>query len=355
MAFGVAAKGIRGRLLWLVAFLGFLIAPLGQAASPAPSYKVGMREVDWTDGERPMVMTLFYPAEIADPAAKPTVMPFFVNLQLYRDAPVASGDKRYPLVMLSHGRGSNGLVYAWFAEYLASRGYIVAALNHYRANTYDSSIVYLTNKIWQRPLDIALDITWLMKDPVWSKHIDAGRIGVAGHSQGGFTSLWVGGAEVNPELFTAYQRNWRNNLSIPQYLRDEMPVDAAPALHLSDPRVKAAFAMAPGIIQAFGMDAQSLAKMAVPAYLIVGAADTQTPPAENAAFAAKYIPQAELNIIPGRVDHEIFTNECDQEGKDNFPESCIDAPGVDRHKLHEMIGAAALTFFDRNLDVQRPQ
>ena len=96
-----------------------------------------------------------------------------------------------------------------------------------------------------------------------------------------------------------------------------MPVDAAPALHLRDPRVKAAFAMAPGIIQAFGMDAQGLAKMAVPAYLIVGAADTQTPPAENAAFAAKYIPQAELNIIPGRVDHEIFTNECDQEGKDS--------------------------------------
>ncbi len=29
MAFGVAAKGIRGSLLWLVAFLGFLIAPLG--------------------------------------------------------------------------------------------------------------------------------------------------------------------------------------------------------------------------------------------------------------------------------------------------------------------------------------
>ena len=115
MALGVAAKGIRRKLLWLAALLGFLIAPLAQAASPAASYKVGMREVDWTDGARPMVMTLFYPAEISDPAAKPTVMPFFVDLELYRDAPFAPGDKRYPLVMLSHGRGSNGLVYAWFA------------------------------------------------------------------------------------------------------------------------------------------------------------------------------------------------------------------------------------------------
>jgi predicted dienelactone hydrolase len=355
MAFGVAAKGSRRSLLRLVALLGLLIAPLAQAASPAPSYKVGMREVDWTDGARPMVMTLFYPAEITDPAAQPTVMPFFAKLHLYRDAPPVAGDKRYPLVMLSHGRGSNGLFYAWFAEYLASRGYIVAALNHYRANTYESSIVYLTNKIWQRPLDIALDITWLIQNPVWGKHIDADRIGIAGHSQGGFTSLWIGGAEVNPALFATYQRNWRNNRAIPLYLRQDMPVDAAPALHLRDPRVKAAFAMAPGIVQAFGMDADGLGKMAVPAYLIVGAADTQTPPAENAAFAARYIPKAELNVIPGRVDHEIFTNECDQEGKDNFPESCIDAPGVDRHQLHEMIGAAAVTFFDRNLDVQRPQ
>ena len=40
-----------------------------------------MGEVDWTDGERPMVMTLFYPAEIADPAIQSTVMPFFVNLR----------------------------------------------------------------------------------------------------------------------------------------------------------------------------------------------------------------------------------------------------------------------------------
>src|SRR5258707_14076218 len=106
MVLGVAAKGIRGKLLWLAALLGFLIAPLAQAASPAASYKVGMREVDWTDGARPMVMTLFYPAEISDPAAKSTVMPFFVDLELYRDATFVLGGKRYPLGRLSHGQGT---------------------------------------------------------------------------------------------------------------------------------------------------------------------------------------------------------------------------------------------------------
>jgi predicted dienelactone hydrolase len=111
----------------------------------------------------------------------------------------------------------------------------------------------------------------------------------------------------------------------------------------------AAFAMAPGIIKAFGMDEAGLAALKVPVYITVGARDTQTPPADNAEFAAKYIPSAELAVIPGDVDHEIFVNECDDEGRDEFPEACIDAPGVDRHAIHQSVGDAALKFFDKTL------
>ena len=55
---------------------------------------------------------------------------------------------------------------------------------------------------------------------------------------------------------------------------------------------------------------------------------------------------------PG-VGHEIFGNECDQLGRDNYPEACVDAPGVDRAKLHDAIGQAAVTFFDKTLGVRR--
>jgi hypothetical protein len=58
-------------------------------------------------------------------------------------------------------------------------------------------------------------------------------------------------------------------------------------------------------------------------------------------------------VLPGPVGHEIFGNECDQVGRDNFPEAYVDAPGVDRAKLHEYIGHAALTFFDASLGVRR--
>src|SRR5262249_1134998 len=115
-------------------------------------------------------------------------------------------------------RGSNGLYYAWFAEFLAARGYIVAALNHYPANPDDSTIAYLANRLWQRARDISLTVSFLLNDPFWGGLIDENRIGVAGHSQGGFTALWVAGAKINPEKYLAFQRGWRNNPMVPDYL-----------------------------------------------------------------------------------------------------------------------------------------
>ncbi|MGD9615842.1 MAG: alpha/beta hydrolase family protein [Alphaproteobacteria bacterium] len=167
-------------------------AALAQTALPAASYPVGMKQMEYTDpaeGGRHLAFALFYPAASIDKAATPYKMTFFTNLHLYVDVPIAGDKLKRPLVIFSHGAGSNGLYYAWFGEYLASHGYIVAMLYHYRANTYDSTVMYTRSKLWQRPRDISLIITGLLKDPVWGPHIDADRIGVAGHSQGGFTSL----------------------------------------------------------------------------------------------------------------------------------------------------------------------
>jgi predicted dienelactone hydrolase len=334
-----------------------------QAVIPATRYAVGMTQVQFSAPEsdagpdpkaeaRSLNFMLIYPA-----APERTAEPFHIflstNLHLYKNAPPVVDGLRHPLVIFSHGAGGNGSVYAWFGEYLAAHGYVVAMMYHYRANTYDSSALYVRNRIWQRPRDISLVISHLLADKEWGPRINPSQIGVAGHSQGGFTSLWIGGAEVNPDLFLAYQRGWKNNDMVPAYVREQMKVDATPALGVRDPRVKAVFAMAPGDIQGFGMDAPGLQRTAVPAYIIVGAADTTTPPGENAEFAAKYIPKAQLDLLRGNVNHEIFDNECDQVGRDNYPEACADAAGVNRAELHEYIGKAALTFFDSHLKVQR--
>ena len=331
-AVSVIAASCCVMVLWAAAALGDTLAP------------VGMRRLEFPDRDRRLLLTVFYPAETTGEADLFT-MPFFVGLELHRDAALRMPATRHPLVMLSHGRGSNALVYAWFAQYLAARGYVVAAIDHYRANSYDSTIAYLANKLWQRPRDISLAITFLLSRPDFGPAIDRDRIGAAGHSQGGFTALWLGGAEVNPDKYRAFQRGWQENRMVPAHLRRELPLDPKPALHLRDRRIKAAFAMAPGVIQAFGMDEAGLSRMSVPAFLVVGARDTQTPPGPNAEFAAKHIPHATLAILPGLADHEIFVNECNKEGRDEFPEACIDAEGVDRAALHRTIGEAAVGFF----------
>ena len=328
---------------------------IAQAALSTVPYPVGMTQVEFTsaaEGNRPLDYMLIYPTT---PHGAATTFNIFMstNLHLYKDAPIVADGLKHPLVVFSHGAGGNGSLYAWFGEYLASHGYIVAMVYHYRANTYDSSALYVRNRLWQRPHDISLDITHLLQDKIWGPHIDPNQIGVAGHSQGGFSSIWIGGARINPKLFLEYQRGWKNNQIVPAYIREQMRVDAEPARDLRDDRVKAAFAMAPGDIQAFGMDEAGLRQVKIPTYIIVGSGDTTTPPKENAEFAAKYIPHAQLDVLPGPVGHEIFDNECDQTGRDNFPQACIDAPGVDRAKLHEDIGNAALKFFDTNLRVRR--
>jgi predicted dienelactone hydrolase len=348
------AAAARHTVLFAMLLAASPAATLAQGTRDA-SFPVGMRQIEYIDahgGGRHLALTVFYPA-VGSPAAARFVMPFFANLTLYKDAEPAFDNIKRPLVMFSHGRGSNGLYYAWFGEFLASRGYIVAALNHYRANTYDATIAYLANKLWQRPRDIALTISFLLDDPFWGKLIDASRIGVAGHSQGGFTALWVGGASVDPEKYLAFQQGWRNNPMVPEHLRNELPLDATPALDVHDKRIKAVFAMAPGIIQAFGMDAAGLRQLAVPTYITVGAGDTQAPPKDNAEFAARHIAHAELDVLPGRVDHDIFVNECNEEGKNEFPQACIDAPGIDRHTIHARIGEAAVKFFDASLNRSR--
>jgi predicted dienelactone hydrolase len=351
------------RLRLIVAAACYILAGLvaltaradAQAILPTTSYSVGMTQAEFfdpADRGRPLDYMLIYPA-IPDRAATPFRIFLSTNLHLYKDAAIVSDGLKRPLVIFSHGAGGNGSGYAWFGEYLASRGYLVAMIYHYRANTYDSSALYVRNRLWQRPRDISLVITHLLHDKVWGPHIDPNQIGVAGHSQGGFTALWIGGAKINPDLFLQYQRVWKDNQMVPAYLREQMRLDAGPARDVRDNRVKAAFAMAPGDIQGFGMDEAGLRQMMVPTYIIVGSRDTTTPPKENAGFAARFIPHAKLDILPGEVNHEIFDNECDQLGRDNYPQACVDAPGVDRAKLHGYIGDVARKFFDVNLGVRR--
>ena len=58
-------------------------------------------------------------------------------------------------------------------------------------------------------------------------------------------------------------------------------------------------------------------------------------------------------MIPGRVDHDIFVNECNEDGRNEFPQACVDAAGVDRATIKESVGTAPVKFLDAGLNVRR--
>jgi predicted dienelactone hydrolase len=68
-----------------------------------------------------------------------------------------------------------------------------------------------------------------------------------------------------------------------------------------DPRVRAVFAMAPGLADAFLPD--SLALIDIPVAIVAGAADEVVSVKRNAEFFAAKIPRAQLTIFPAPPVH----------------------------------------------------
>ena len=197
------------------------------------SYPVGVRTVvlvdksrkdEYSGGPRTLVTEIWYPAaEEAREGKKATFRGFFGQHQEaagefvrhfggrieevekrfrccgVRDAALRKG--RFPLLVFSHGNGGVRHQNISQVEHLAGHGYIVVSPDHTgnagltplpsRALPYDRTGRRRSARA--RPLDVSFLITELLRrggqaDSWLSGRLDPGRIGVLGHSFGGFTA-----------------------------------------------------------------------------------------------------------------------------------------------------------------------
>ncbi|OXM49306.1 alpha/beta hydrolase family protein [Amycolatopsis alba] len=117
-----------------------------------------------------------------------------VRVHSKENAPSLPG--RRPLVVLSPGAGNNRITLTSVAEHLASQGFVVAGIDH----AYEAWATEFPDGLRQcvacgqqpdpwpaaianRAIDTSFVVDTLLKDRRWS--IDAGKIGMAGHSAGG--------------------------------------------------------------------------------------------------------------------------------------------------------------------------
>ena len=337
----------------------------------ARSQPVGMSTVhyedshrrNWDDtGDRPLNVVVWYPA-VAGAKETPWEVAIFKAGLNARDAAMAASPSKMPLILLSHGTGGSAAGLGWLGEALAANGYIVAAVNHH-GNTGAEPNPTLQGTIvwWDRPQDLSVVIDKLLADPRFGSRIDASRVGVAGFSIGGYTALAAVGARLSLVQWQKLCRDTSTACKLPPEVSDKFsPEDAermvtqdprvlAALSHMddsyADPRIKAAFVMAP--VEKAAMTDDSLKTIRVPVYIVVGDKDDQATPAYNAEPIASLIPGAELKIFHN-ITHYTFLPICNERGNNYVKELCVSPSGVDRNAVHQQVIDAAQSFFSRNL------
>ena len=196
--------------------------------------------------------------------------------------------------------------------------------------------------LFGRAYQISATIDAVLADPKLAAQIDPARIGVAGFSAGGWTSLLLVGARPDFSLVTGYCERHR----------EDEAVCGGPVLHeldhpapTVDHRIKAAFVMAPFAIP-FGDGA--FKDVTAPISLYWGEVDPVLNPAENAQLVTRAPTLADKHMIP-KAGHYVFIPPCSPRLAKAAPEICTDPPGIDRTKIHEQINADAVRFFDQTL------
>ncbi|MFH1532837.1 MAG: hypothetical protein ABIK09_19105 [Pseudomonadota bacterium] len=135
--------------------------------------------------------------------AKTEVPP--IETRAVRDAPVRRGDGPYPIVLFSHGAYGVRYQSVFFTIPLASHGYVVASMDH-PGNTlydiltfgYDMDVVVMSSM--DRPTDAIMTLTAVthrndVPEDMFYKSMLPDKVGMSGHSFGGFLSLLMGGLD----------------------------------------------------------------------------------------------------------------------------------------------------------------
>jgi predicted dienelactone hydrolase len=164
---------------------------------------------------RKLTLEVWYPAQLAAGQKEHTVYtdvlgsgpndpkrpntPFQFNGRAARDAAALSG--RYPLVIVSHGYPGSRLQMSYLTENLASKGYIVVAIDHPESTRADKA--GFASTLLNRRLDdlFVLDTlaAWGAKGSgnFLSGVVDADNAALIGYSMGGYGALNTAGAGVS--------------------------------------------------------------------------------------------------------------------------------------------------------------
>ncbi|MEG4419815.1 alpha/beta hydrolase [Microcoleus sp. LAD1_D5] len=192
-----------------------------------------------------------------------------------------------PVVVISHGLGSDRLSFEYLAKHLASYGFAVAVPEHPGSNaqqiqnlvTGRATEVAEPAEFINRPLDIKDLLDYLTKlsttDPTYQGQLDLQRVGVIGQSFGGYTALALAGAGINFAQLDNDCRLENDTWNLSLLLQCRARGLDRNQYNFDDPRIKAVIAVNPIVSSILGET--NLSTIQIPVMVIAGSADTVAP------------------------------------------------------------------------------
>ncbi|HLO49102.1 MAG TPA: alpha/beta hydrolase [Kamptonema sp.] len=195
--------------------------------------------------------------------------------------------KPAPVIVISHGLGSDRISFAYLAEHLASYGFVVAVPEHPGSNAQQlqNLVVGRANEVSQaaefidRPLDVKDVLDFLTSlsasDPKYQGQMDLQKVGVIGQSFGGYTALALAGGGVNFDQLDKDCQQESETWNISLLLQCRVKTLPRKDYNLIDSRVKAAIAINPIISSVLGE--ANISQIKIPVMILAGSADTIAP------------------------------------------------------------------------------
>lgn len=339
-------------------------------------YDIGVRTIVLTDPDRPDILNtaqgvetafydrsltveVWYPALLAEnqqPGGEYTTttrnpaITATLHGRAVRDAAALASAGAMPLVIISHGYPGNRYLMSHLGENLASKGYVVASIDH-RDSTYNDKQA-IASTLYNRPLDqlFVLEQMAVLSDgdaSFLSGMVDAGHTGIVGYSMGGYGLIINLGGGYSDAVVA----------------HDEAPPNALARRHAAanpdfrknlDARIKAGFAVAPWGMADEVWNPDDLRGIEVPTFYLAGSVDATSGYEDgtraiylNATHSDRYlltyINAGHNAIAPIPLPVEILNSE-DQTGASHYTD-----PVWDSVRSANIMNHFATAFFDHYL------
>lgn len=271
--------------------------------APRGEFKVGVRTLDFVNKgqvdvlkskggidpiyDRPIKVEVWYPANLPEGTKESVVydevmgtsndpkrplIPFTFAGRASRDATPLASNGAFPLIIVSHGYVGSRLLLTYLTENLASKGYIVVAIDHTEstfrdANGFQSTLLN-RSKDALFVLNQMADLGKANSKNFLSGLVDVNNTALIGYSMGGYGVLNVAGAGYSEGAVKIFGSISGGSKAIEVRTANNEAYKSS-----MDSRIKAVVAFAPWGMERGVWDAEGLKGLKVPTFFVAGSQD----------------------------------------------------------------------------------